>query len=203
MTLIDFPSNTLLHKKLLDSARRLLSELGETNTSTKNHCSRVIFLCNEMGKRCGFSEVDLQNLRIAACLHDIGKLGIDQSIIRKPASLNKQETRQVRRHPQIGADLILQINAGEYREISDAVRHHHENFNGSGYPDKLKGEEIPYPSRVISIIDCYDAISEHRYYHRARLKSEALAIMEREYEKGKFDPYFYSKFIALVTRRAA
>ena len=203
MTLLDFPLNSKVSPDLLAAARQLMSELGDITKVTHLHCSRVIFLSNELGKRCQLSETELQYLRLTACLHDVGKLAIDPAIISKPGSLDDDEQREMREHSAIGSHIISSLGFDDSGDVAIAVRHHHENFNGTGYPDALSGESIPYLSRMVSLIDCYDAISERRSYHRERGKAEVLAIMESEFEKGKFDPYLYNKFIDLVTRKAA
>lgn len=203
MTLLDFPRNTDISPELLLAARQLMNELGDLTSLTRLHCSRVIFLSNELGKLCQLTENELQYLRLTACLHDIGKLAVDPAIISKPAKLDDDELSEMRKHPMVGAYIISSLDIDGSDEVSSAVRHHHENFDGSGYPDRLSGEAIPFLSRMVTLIDCYDAISERRSYHQARSKSEVMDIMDREQDKGKFDPYLYARFVELVNRRAA
>lgn len=203
MTLLDYPRNTHIMPSLLDGIRSLMSGLGEVSALTRLHCARVIFLSNELGKLCHLSSIDLQYLRLAACLHDIGKTAIKPSIISKPSHLDDHERSEMRKHPEIGADMITSLGVDDSGVLSIAVRHHHENFDGSGYPDGLSGENIPHLSRIVSLIDCYDAMSERRSYHQSRTKREVINILQQEQDQGKFDPYLFDKFMQLVNVKKA
>lgn len=198
MTLLDLPPNQHTRMELMRFVKILFEQLGQKCLPTKHHSSRVIFLSNQLGKDCGLSERELETLKISASLHDIGKMGISQSIICKKTRLTTEEREEVKRHAVIGANLVASSFNEEVEEIAKVIRHHHENYMGDGYPDGLKGEEIPFMSRIISLLDCYDAISEHRSYHAARGKQEVLNIMAADQEKGKFDPYLYRRFLQLL-----
>ena len=111
-------------------------------------------------------------LQLAAILHDIGKIGIDDAMLRKSGSLTDEEQRTMRRHPEIGAHILAMVDG--MKEVVPAVRHHHEWFDGSGYPDGLAGEHIPLPARIIAIVDAFDALTTDRPYRAALSVSAAL-----------------------------
>jgi HD-GYP domain-containing protein (c-di-GMP phosphodiesterase class II) len=118
-------------------------------------------------------------------LHDIGKIGVSGKIIRKPSSLNVAEMAEMRRHPVIGAEIMRPVEL--LAEASEIVMHHHEHFDGSGYPDGLRGEQIPVGSRIVLVADAFNAITTDRPYQKARSKAEALKVL-RSHAGTQFDP---------------
>ena len=176
----------------------LIKALKHKDLHTQLHSSRVIELATELGKKCNLSQHDLDLLRVSAALHDIGKIGVDDMIISKPGPLNLSEKEQMEAHVEIGAEIVSGLHAEESDKVALAIRHHHETFEGSGYPEKLCGEDIPYLSRLISIADCYDALTEIRPYHQAADQQTALRIMHSEMQYQKFDPYMFNKFIQVI-----
>lgn len=203
MNLLDFPASTLLNKELLNATRGLLVTLRYKDIFTQLHSSRVVYLAAQMGQQCGLSSLELDQLKVAACLHDIGKIGIDQSIIAKPGPLDEEERKEVQKHPKIGANIIMAFQAEESQTVAKAIRHHHEDYDGSGYPDCIQGEDIPILSRIIAIVDCFDAMSEHRPYHGKRDREQVLQVMSHKDNEGKFDPYLYRKFKLLLKGKTA
>ena len=182
-------------------AQALSNALKHKDLHTQLHSSRVIDLSVQIGKQCKLTEHDLELLRISASLHDLGKIGIYDPILTKPGPLNETEWSTMKTHAEIGAEIVSNLGSSdESRQIAAAIRHHHENFQGDGYPDQLKGESIPYLSRIISIADCFDALTETRPYHRPAQKQKALQIMTDEMQENKFDPYLFTKFIHLFER---
>lgn len=180
-------------------AHALSNALRHKDLFTQLHSSRVIDLSLEIGRLCQLSGHDLELLKISASLHDLGKIGIDDPILSKAGPLNDEEWIRMQTHAEIGADIISDLDASEESaKVAQAIRHHHENYVGDGYPDRLKGEDIPYLSRIISIADCYDALTETRPYHRASDKQRALRIMLEEAQQEKFDPYLFAKFTQLM-----
>lgn len=179
-------------------SRALNKALKHKDLHTQLHSSRVIELSTELGKSCDFSQHDLDLLRVSAALHDIGKIGIEDTILAKPGPLSEIEKLQMQLHVEIGAEIVSGLHADESETIGKAIRHHHETFEGSGYPDQLRGEEIPYLSRLISIADCYDALTELRPYNRPTDRHTALDIMRSEMQAQKFDPYMFDKFILMM-----
>ncbi len=179
-------------------AQALSNALRHKDLFTQLHSSRVINLSIEIGKQCQLSLHDLELLKISASLHDLGKIGIYDTILSKPGPLNDEEWNRMKAHAEIGAEIVSDLDSSEESaKVAEAIRHHHENYAGNGYPDRLKGEDIPYLSRIISIADCFDALTETRSYHQPIDKSRALKIMLIEMQEDKFDPYLFNKFIKL------
>lgn len=131
-------------------------------------------------------------------LHDIGKIGIPDSILNKPGGLTPGEWRAMRRHPQIGADIVGRI-AG-FDDVVEAVRSHHERHDGTGYPSRLAGHEVPVAARLISAIDAYDAMTNDRPYRKAMSHEEALAELDRG-SGTQFDPAVVEAFKAVLSDR--
>jgi HD-GYP domain-containing protein (c-di-GMP phosphodiesterase class II) len=192
-------SNQNVFEVLNIVAQALSRALKHKDLFTQLHSSRVINLSLEIGKKCLLSSHDLELLKLSASLHDLGKIGIHDPILIKPGPLNAVEWAEMRTHADIGADIVSNLDSSEESTmIAAAIRHHHENYQGDGYPYQLKGEAIPYLSRIISIADCFDALTETRPYHKPSDKQKALKIMAEEMQEEKFDPYLFHKFIQLM-----
>jgi HD-GYP domain-containing protein (c-di-GMP phosphodiesterase class II) len=161
------------------------------------HAPRVAELCDRVGERLGLSDDERFLLRLTAQIHDIGMLATPSHILRKPSALAAEEMEEVRIHPVKGFELL----AGEavLGPVARAVRHHHERFDGSGYPDGLRGEGIPLFSRIILVCDTYEAMTHHRSYRRALPPAEALRWIQEE-AAGQFDPEIVAAFIAVIQK---
>ncbi|TXG95350.1 MAG: HD domain-containing protein [Rhodocyclaceae bacterium] len=171
--------------------------LGERDQGTRKHCERVIRLSMALGEHIALTEQELARLMMGARLHDIGKIGIPDRVLSKPASFEADEWECMKQHPLIG-ERIVQSMGGEHAEaVADIVRHHHERFDGSGYPDGLSGSDIPLLSRIISLTDCYDAMAEPRPYHKARSHQAVMDILSSE-SGVKHDPDLLHAFSALI-----
>ncbi len=140
---------------------------------------------------------ELAILRIAAAVHDIGKIGVPDQILSKRERLTESDWGAIRNHPVMGADILLACDFEGARALADIVRHHHENVDGSGYPDGLRGDEIPLGARIVSIVDAYDAMDEARAYHHRRPHAEIMAILENE-SGSRRDPEILKAFRRLV-----
>jgi HD-GYP domain-containing protein (c-di-GMP phosphodiesterase class II) len=163
----------------------LAGTLGLRDEGTGCHCDRVTELACRIGSRLGLSPRVLRDVRHAGRLHDIGKVGVPDSVLLKPGSLSPEEWKLMQGHCSWGADLVQRIPGLE--RVARIVRHHHERFDGSGYPDGLLEHEIPVESRILCVADAYVAMSENRPY-RARLDDEQVL---RELKGGcgaQFDP---------------
>jgi putative nucleotidyltransferase with HDIG domain len=136
-------------------------------------------------ERLGWSGPDLAHVRIAAMLHDIGKVVLPDHILQKPESLNDREFEEVKRHPEVGAELINRVEG--LGDIAEWVRHSHEHYDGSGYPSGLAGEQIPLGSRILLVADAFDAITSDRPYRSAQTAEEALQEL-RKHAGRQFDP---------------
>lgn len=177
---------------------RVLSQaLCERDGFTRRHCDRVIELAGGFGRACGLAGVELRRLRLCGLFHDIGKIGIPDHVLLKPGRLGAEEWAIMRTHPERGERIVAAIGIDGVAEIARGVRHHHEYFDGTGYPDGLAGEAIPYISRMIAIADGYDAMAADRPYHPGRRHEEIMAIM-REETGRKYDPYLMKAFAAMI-----
>jgi putative nucleotidyltransferase with HDIG domain len=153
---------------------------------TGKHARDASEIAVRIARALQLSEPEVRKIRLAGTLHDIGKIGVDIKIIRKPSSLSPEEMAEMRRHPVIGAEIMRPVEL--LADASDVVRHHHEHFDGSGYPDGLRGEQIPMGSRVVLVADAFNAITTDRPYRKAKSKREALDILKK-HAGTQFDPF--------------
>ena len=180
------------HSSLLDSLAQVLLESDE---ATEAHVRRTNKLGAELGKRMGFNDLQLSNLSLLCLLHDIGKLGIPIEILNKPGRLNEREWEVMQSHVLRGYRIAKASN--ELEGIANDILHHHESWDGSGYPDALSKESIPILSRVIAIVDAYDAMTNDRPYHNAISDAQARAELKR-CAGTQFDPAMVSEFLQMM-----
>lgn len=185
-----------LQRSLEQFNKPLNTALSERDVYTQSHSARVVLIAESLGRECGLSDAEIEVLRICASFHDIGKIGIPDHILLKPASFEADEWTIMKSHPVIGERIIRSIDVEGAEEVAQVVRHHHEHFDGGGYPDHLAGEDIPIYSRLLSIADSYDAMRTTRSYHRERTHAEVLEILHSE-AGGKHDPYLLGKFVVM------
>jgi HD-GYP domain-containing protein (c-di-GMP phosphodiesterase class II) len=171
--------------------------LGYRDLLTRLHSERVQGLAVVIGKACGLSEEQLNALKVAASFHDIGKIGIPDHILLKPAQFDEAEWQKMKTHSEIGEKIMAATELEGSQQAARVIRHHHEHYDGQGYPDKLAGENIPICSRIISIADSYDAMAVTRSYHHARSHAEIMAILQRENGK-KHDPELMRIFCGMI-----
>lgn len=173
--------NAGLHQRLKETFHHTAAALAEAVNSrdpyTGGHVQRVQDYSLQIARALGMPGEQRDALRLAAILHDIGKIGIDDAILRKGGGLTEEEQHRMRKHPEIGARILAMADG--MKEVVPGVRHHHEWFDGSGYPDGLTGEDIPLSARVIAIADAFDALTTDRPYHTALPFSAALAELAR------------------------
>ena len=155
----------------------LVSALDAKDTYTSGHSSRVAQLAVELAQRLGFDEEGVSRIRMAGILHDIGKIGVEDSVLRKPGKLTDEEFEQIKQHPVLGYEILQGIR--QFRKILPAVRHHHESWDGSGYPDGLSGESIPRDAQVLAVADAFDAMTSDRPY-RSGMPLEKVINIFRE-----------------------
>jgi len=163
---------------------------------THGHCERLSEYSASLGKHLGLPEDVLTALRRAGVVHDIGKIAVPDSIILKPSSLSPEEWKLMREHPVVGERICEPLKY--FRLVLPIIRHHHEKFDGSGYPDGLKGEHIPITARVLQIVDVYDALTTVRPYKAAFSITDALQTMKLEVAKGWWDPQIFDEFEKLM-----
>lgn len=164
---------------------------------TEGHSRKVRNWVSVIGKRMGLDKREVRDIITAATLHDIGKVGIPDGILNKPDKLSDIEFEKIKEHPLLALDSIRSIK--RLRNLVDIVKHHHERYDGNGYPDKLKGEDIPLGARMITVADSFDAMTSDRAYRKAYPKEKAISILSDE--KGKqFDPEIVDTFMELILR---
>jgi len=144
---------------------------------TESHPQRVANTALHLGTRLGFQESDLIALYRGGLIHDIGKIAVRDAILRKPGPLNAEEERQMRAHPIIGESIVRPLSSAA--DILPIIRHHHERFDGGGYPDGLSGYRIPLMARIVSVCDGYDALASDRPYRAKRNSEEAIETLMR------------------------
>src|SRR5256886_11674552 len=185
-----------LKKYMEEQAKSVVFSLARSVDSKQNlrngHSKRLVGFAEQLGESLGLGEEDLHELRIASWLHDIGKIGVPASILLKPGPLNAEERRIMQEHPIIGEKICAPLKS--LRRILPVIRHHHEKMDGSGYPDGLRGEDIPLKARILQIADIYDALTTNRPYRGALPSEEALRILFSEVEEGWLDASVVLKF---------
>ncbi len=152
---------------------------------TRQHSDRVSRIAAMMAERVGLSKDEIDRIALGARLHDIGKLAIPDCILDKPGPLTPEEYGIMKEHPGRGADLCKPIAC--LAPVESMIRWHHENLDGTGYPDRLKGDQIPLDARIVRIADYWDAITSHRSYRSPMEQSAAIAVLEQECENGRLD----------------
>jgi HD-GYP domain-containing protein (c-di-GMP phosphodiesterase class II) len=163
----------------------LAGTLGLRDGHTGEHSDRVVLLAQRLGNQMGLAKRELRDLGYAAQLHDIGKVGVPDAVLHKPGPLVDAEVEVIRGHAVWGAELVGRIPGLE--DVARIVRHHHERYDGTGYPDRIAGSDIPLASRVLAVADAYVAMTEDRPYRRARPRFE----VDREFHDcsgAQFDP---------------
>lgn len=190
-------TNEKLIKLSYDLIMVLLKTIEVKDVYTKNHSENVSNLSLIIASYIGFTPKKLNDVKIAGYLHDIGKIGISETILNYPNKLDTQSRRIIENHPILGADIIKSVDSLSH--LASFVRQHHENFDGSGYPDKLIGEEISIEGRILRIADFFDALSTDRVYRPAYSVEETLNMM-----KGKkgiyFDPEILETFFKIIKK---
>jgi HD-GYP domain-containing protein (c-di-GMP phosphodiesterase class II) len=173
----------------------LTAVMQARDDTSLQHLERVANYAVALGKRLDMSQEDLVDLYCAALLHDLGKIGIPEDILKKPGALTREEFAKVRKHPEIGTKILETLIASE--KISSIILHHHEFYNGTGYPSGLAREEIPLGARIIAIADAYDAMISDRPYSRAKTHDEAVTELIR-CAGVQFDPRLIVHFLDIV-----
>jgi putative nucleotidyltransferase with HDIG domain len=178
----------------------LASTIDAKDPYTRGHSQRVSYFAVEIGREMGLSGEDLKGLEYGGLLHDIGKIGIAEPILRKAAPLTPEEMAVMREHPAIGAEILKDVEF--LRTAALAVRNHHERWDGAGYPDGMVGDAIPLVARIVNAADTWDACRSHRPYQQAMSVEDALAVIEK-LRGGQIDPGVCDALVRVMRRRRA
>jgi putative two-component system response regulator len=207
--LLSVVANALRHRELAVEATRLrlltpmlerfamvlANTLESKDLATQDHASRLVELSGRVCDQLGLRQEVQDAIRLGACLHDIGKVAVPEHLLRKPGPLTADEFEIVRRHPEVGAAILTDIHTWE--EVRLVVRHHHERFDGNGYPDRLRATQIPLGARIVGVVDAFDVMRSGRPY--AAPKSPEAILAELGRERGRqFDPDIVDAFLHAV-----
>jgi len=187
----------------LENADNVLCTLGRSVESrdpyTEGHCERLAQYASELGRYMGLGEEEQVALRRGGFLHDLGKIAISDEVLKKHGLLNAEEWRLMRQHPLIGENICKPLRS--LRMVLPIIRHHHEHWNGTGYPDKLSGEAIPLLARILQVVDVYDALRTERPYKAAHSHEQARETMMAEAASGLWDGTIVGEFFAMLALR--
>lgn len=167
----------------------------EKSHETEAHARRLAAMAREIGERMGLSQLELDQLELLSMLHDIGKVAVPDRILNKPGKLTAEEWVEMKKHPEIGYRIAA--SSPELSPIAEFILCHHERWDGKGYPQGLSGEEIPLLSRILSVVDSYDAMTENRAYRKA-MEKEKVLIEIKESSGTQFDPKIAAIFIDII-----
>ncbi len=187
----------------LDHAEAVVLSLARAveakDHTTGDHCDRLIQLSRAFGEFIGLEAKDIRTLERASILHDVGKIGVPDTILLKPDKLTEDEWEIMRQHPILGEEICHPLRS--LQDVCPVIRHHHEKWSGIGYPDGLVSDSIPYLARVFQLIDAYDALTSERPYKRAFTSAEAMKTLKDETEEGIWDPEMFKKFEEFINKR--
>jgi HD-GYP domain-containing protein (c-di-GMP phosphodiesterase class II) len=185
------------HLLFINSVRMLAAAIDAKDPYTRGHSERVARYSIAIGKNVGLSEQEMRNLRISALLHDVGKIGIDDRILRKPGALSDDEFEVMKGHPAKGAAIMSGV--AQLIDIIPGMKYHHEKWSGGGYPDSLTGEEIPMQARIVAIADTFDAMTTNRPYQKA-MEINYVVEKIKSFAGTRFDPRVVDAFANAVKR---
>ncbi|MDD3307464.1 MAG: diguanylate cyclase [Acetobacterium sp.] len=183
------------HSAVMDSIK---TTLFEKSNETEEHAERMADLAKQLGRVLGLDQEELVSLELVATLHDIGKISIDSKLLQKNGALTDAEWAEIKKHPEVGYRIAQTVP--ELRKISEYILCHHERWDGNGYPQGLKAEEIPLLARILAIVDAYDAMTQDRSYRKAMTEQEAVDELQR-YAGSQFDPALVAVFIEDVIEK--
>jgi putative two-component system response regulator len=181
----------------LERAESVITTLGLTiearDPYTAGHCERLARYAVSLGRALGVDDAMLKALWLGGFLHDLGKIAVPDRILLKNGPLGVEERAVIQTHPVVGADLVREMRTLD--DVRPLIRHHHERYDGSGYPDGLKGKGIPLGARIMAVVDVYDALRTERPYKPPLTHQEAVTILLRETDAGYWDPRVTKTFI--------
>ncbi len=191
--------NARLYEELEDAFVQTVVALANAvdvrDTYTHDHSQRIAVLALATGRQMGLGNHDIETLRWAALLHDIGKIGISDNILLKPGPLTKEEYEEIKKHPSLGAEIVAPVK--KLRKVAPVIRTHQERYDGQGYPDGLEGKQIPLTARILSVVDSYVAITDERIYRKARSHQEAIREIT-DLAGKQYDPQVVKAFLEVI-----
>ncbi len=189
--------NKLLNRKSSHSATlsAVMAAMYERSEETEEHAERLANLSKKIGRKLNLFQKNLDELELLAMLHDVGKVGIRDDILNKPGKLNDEEWEIMKKHPEIGYRIAM--SSPELEPVARYILTHHERWDGTGYPLSLKSEEIPLLSRILAVVDAYDAMTHQRVYKEAISKEAALEEIKKN-AGTQFDPEIVRVFLEVV-----
>lgn len=193
-----FKQYTDLRETYLDTIKAFNKLTEAKDTYTGEHASRVETYAVELARYINLPENRIENIRMAALLHDIGKIGISDLVLKKTSALTDEEYEQIKQHPTIGADIVQNVHF--LKDVSSIIRHHHERYDGRGYPDHLSGEAISTESAILALADVYDAITSNRSYRTPLSLDEAIGEITKN-SGTQFNPKLADKFTELLRQK--
>ncbi len=200
-----YNENKVLYENLssiyYDTVGAFATAIDAKDAYTKGHSHRVSAYCTALAKEMGLSADEVEGMRIAGLLHDIGKVAIDKTIINKPSPLTAVETEELFSHPVVGYEILSKIKF-PWTGIQKMIRNHHEKVDGSGYPDRLIRKKIPFGARMMAIVDAFDAMTTDRPY-RPRLSFEEVMREFRENLNSQFDPAILKPFLSAIRKEVS
>lgn len=189
----------------LERAESVLLALAQSiegkDPYTRGHCERLSQASARLGEKLGLSQEMIRDLRRAGFVHDIGKVAVPDAILLKPGKLTDQEREVMKRHPIVGESICKPLKS--FASVVPIIRHHHEKQDGSGYPDGLRGEQVPLGARILQLVDVYDALTTTRPYKSAISSADALEMMETEVARGWWDRELFVTFKELAKTELA
>ncbi|MCT4594547.1 MAG: diguanylate cyclase [Anaeromicrobium sp.] len=186
------------HIDIISSIKTLISVINAKDRYTYAHTERVVMYCDILGHRLGLNEWDTKKLKYGAYLHDIGKINLSKALLNKKTKFTNEEWANMKMHPNYGVDIIKPVES--LKDIVPLILHHHERYDGGGYPSGISGENIPYLSRILTVVDSFDAMTSNRPYKMG--KSSEAAIEELLKNKGiQFDPHITDEFIKIIKEK--
>ena len=184
----------------LATIEALALAIDAKDQTSQTHIRRVQLYAASLARTLGMAENEIQGVKTAALLHDIGKLAVPEHILSKPGPLTQEEFQKIRAHPKVGAEIIGTVPFPY--PVAPLILSHHERWDGKGYPHGLKGEDIPLGARILSVVDYFDALRADRPYHKAMTKESAIGLLQQEAAKG-LDPVIVEKFIHMLPQLEA